>query len=80
MAGKREVIGHKKVSFLWLHKLAAGVSLIAFLVVIAAGVMAEVSVFTIAFRALVVILAVSVVSRILVRVLATYEEMNSGKA
>ena len=65
----------RRVSFVYLQKLFAGVSLIAFLVVSAAGVMAEVGVMTITFRALIVILAVSIVSRLLIRVLATYEEM-----
>lgn len=70
----------KRVNYTHLHKLAAATSLVAFFVVIAAGVMAEARVFTIAYRAVVVILVIGVVSRILIRILATYEEMNSGKA
>lgn len=70
----------KKVSFAYIHKLAAAVSLVAFLVIILGGVMNEVRTITIAYRALGVILAIGVVSRLLVRILATYEEINSGKA
>lgn len=70
----------KQVNYAFMHKLAAATALVAFCVVIAAGVMAEARVFTIAYRALVVILVIGVVSRILIRILATYEEMNSGKA
>ena len=70
----------KRVSYSHVHRLAAATSLLAFFVVIAAGVMAEARVYTIAYRAVVVILAIGVVSRIVIRILATYEEMNSGKA
>ncbi len=70
----------KKVSFAYVHKLAAAVSLVAFIVIILGGVMNEVRTITIAYRAMGVILVIGIVSRILVRILATYEEINSGKA
>ncbi len=80
MADKKQQKLVKRVSYSYLHKLAAATSLLAFCVVIAAGVMAEARVFTIAYRAALVIVVIGVVSRILIRILATYEEMNSGQA
>lgn len=70
----------KRISYAPVHRLAAATSLIAFLVVIGGGVMAQASVFSIAYRAFLVILVIGVVSRIIIRILASYEEMNSGKA
>lgn len=80
MADKKQGKLIKRVSYGHIHRLAAATSLLAFVVVIAAGLMAEARVYTIAYRAVVVILVIGVVSRILIRILATYEEMNSGKA
>lgn len=70
----------KKINYAPVHKLSAATSLIAFLVVIGAGVMAQASVFSITIRATIVILVISVVSRIIIRILASYEEIHSGKA
>lgn len=70
----------KKANYAFIHKLAAGVSLLAFLVVVIAGLQARASVGTIAIRATVAIIVVALISRVLVRILASYEEMNSGKA
>lgn len=69
----------KKVSFLYVHKIAAAVSLLAFGVIVAAGMMAEARFITIAFRAFLVFLVVAVLSRVVVSILASYEEMNSGQ-
>ncbi len=69
----------KRVHYTHVHKIAAATALLAFCVVIAAGVMAQARVFTIVYRSVAVILVIGVVSRILIRILATYEEMNSGK-
>jgi|GEM_PF-3383476 len=69
-----------KVKFTLIHKLAAGVSLLAFVVILAAGIRAQAGVTTIAFRACLAILAVGIISRIVTGILATSEEMNSGKA
>lgn len=68
----------KKTSYAYIHKLSAGVALLCFAVILVAGLQARVSVFTIAYRSLVSIIVVSVVSRIVVSILATSEEMNSG--
>jgi len=70
----------RKVSFAYVHKLAAAVSLLAFFVIIAAGIKAQSSVHTMVLRSCVVIIAVGLVARIVVRVLGSYEEINSGKS
>jgi hypothetical protein len=70
----------KVVRYAYIHRFAAAVSLLCFGVIVAAGMMAEARFVTIAFRAFVVTLAISVVSRVIVSILASYEEMNSGKA
>jgi hypothetical protein len=54
--------------------------LIAFLVAIIGGLRADVRITTITFRAVVVMLAVALVSRVIMKVVASYEEMNGGKA
>jgi len=68
----------RKVRYAGLHKLFAGVSLLAFVVVIIAGVMADVPFIVITFRACVVMIVIGLASRIVVQVLANYEEMNRG--
>lgn len=70
----------KRVSFVFLQKLFAAVSLVAFFVIAAAGIMANVGVLTIAFRALLVIIVIGLIGRLVVQVLATYEEMISGQS
>ncbi len=70
----------KRVSYAHIQKLTAAVSLLAFVVVIVAGVMAQVRVTTMIYRALIVIVIVGIISRVIIKILATYEEMNSGQA
>ena len=70
----------RRVTYTALHKLAVGVSLLSFCVILAAGLMAGARIITITYRACIVTLIVSLVSRVVVSILATYEEMNSGKA
>lgn len=77
-AGEKRLV--KKVNFAYLHRLSAGVSLLGFFVVIAAGIEAEARCMTIVSRAFLVILAVAFVTKVIVRVLAGYEEINSGQA
>ena len=69
----------KRVNFAHVHKLAAAVALVGFAVTLVAGIIAQVRVITIVYRAVVVMLVVGVLSRVLIHVLASYEEMNSGK-
>ena len=68
-----------RISYVGVHKLAAGVALICFSVILAAGIQAGVSIITITYRALLAILAVGLISRVVVSILATYEEIHSGK-
>lgn len=70
----------KRVDFSYLHRLFAGVSLIGFFVVCLAGVLNEVNMITMMLRATAVMVVVKVVSWVVIRILASYEEMNSGQA
>ena len=70
----------KRVDLQMVHRLAAGVSLLAFGVIVAAGIRAEASIVTITFRAALVVIVVGLISRIVMSILVTTEEMNSGKA
>jgi predicted ferric reductase len=79
MADKKKKKNVKTVSFAYIHKLAAGVSLLALLVVMLAGIMAEASVVSISVRSVLVIIVISIVSRIVIQILSSYEEINSGK-
>ena len=70
----------KKVNFAYLHKLKAGVALLALFVIVAAGIIAEASTVAIAWRATLVIVVILVIAVIVEKVLLSYEEMHSGKA
>lgn len=69
----------RRVRYTHLHKITAGMSLLAFVVMLVAGMMAEVPLITTVFRACLAIVLLGVVSRVLIRVLATYEEINSSQ-
>lgn len=77
MASEKKLV--KKLNFIFLQKLAAGVSLLALTVIIAAGVMGGARTVTITYRAAVVIVVIGVIARVLIKILASYEELNSGK-
>jgi hypothetical protein len=79
MAAKRKT-RLKKGAKLLVQKLSAGVSLLSFGVIAVGGLGAGVPAATIAFRACLVVVAIFVISRIVVSILASSEEMNSGKA
>ncbi|MEZ4753967.1 MAG: hypothetical protein R3A13_06595 [Bdellovibrionota bacterium] len=66
----------KRVSYVVVHKVAAGISLLCLLVVAVAGLSANASVFSMTWRAFIAILLVKVMSVVLIKVLATYEEMD----
>ena len=70
----------KKVNFAYVHKLTAAVSLVALVVIIAAGIMGEARTITIAYRACGAMIVIGIISRVVLKILCTYEEMNSGKA
>jgi len=84
MTDKSRVTKIKLDNFVYMHKFSAGVSVLAFFVIMAAGwrVDAPLSfkIDLILFRTFVVLVAINLITRILVRILKTYEEMNSGKA
>ena len=84
MANKNEHIRVKLSSFACLHKFSAGISVLTFFVILIAGwrVDAPLSykIDLIVFRVFVVLLVIQLVTRVLVRILKTYEEMNSGEA
>jgi len=61
------------------HKLKAMVCLLSFFVVLVAGLGAGVSLATIVWRSFVVILAILVISRVVLQIIVTSEEMNSGE-
>ena len=69
----------KKVSFVYLQKLTTAVALMAFLVAVAAGIQGGAGLMMILWRALCVMVVIGVISRIIIRILESYEEMNSGK-
>lgn len=62
-----------------IQKLAAGVSLLALAVITAVGIVSRVSVTTIAIRATIVVIVVGFITRLLLKIVSTYEEMNSGQ-
>ena len=70
----------KKVNFAYVHKLTAAVSIIALVVITGAGIIGEARTTTIAYRACGAIIVIGIISRIVLKILCTYEEMNSGKA
>ena len=81
MANKAKTKSAKKrVNFIYLHKLKAGVALLALFVIVTAGIIAEASTLVIALRATLVILVIIAIAVIIERVLLSYEEMHSGKA
>lgn len=68
----------KRSRYISVHKFAAGVALLCFAVILSAGLMAEAGVISIAYRSFVVMLLIAVLSRIVVSILASYEEMDGG--
>lgn len=75
--GKQGKIGGPLVFF---HKIAAGIALIAFVVVIAAGLMAEASIESIVYRSSIVLFVVLFIKRIVLRAWVSFEEISRGKA
>ena len=79
MAAKKKVT--KRVKFVGLQKLLAAVSMLSFFVTIIGGLRAEAHFTTIVIRATGVMVVIFFVSKTLVKILASYEEMHdSGKA
>ena len=70
----------KKGAYVLVHKLAAGVCLLGFLVVAVSGLSAGSHVTSIAYRMMLIALVVAVVSRVVVTIFQHSEEMSSGKS
>lgn len=79
MAAKQEKSKQQTLDLDFIRKLAAAVSLLVFVVVVVGGLMAEARIFTITLRAFVAMVLASLITRIIISVIVTYEEMNSGK-
>jgi len=83
MAAEQEKIRVKLGNFAYVHRLAAGVSILAFFVIVVAGWRIDaplpVRVDLIVWRAFVTLVTIHFITRIVVRILKTYEEMNSGQ-
>lgn len=80
MADKQGAPLTKKVKYVLFHRLAAAVALLGFVVTLISGLMAQVPVMTIVYRSVLVVIAVGVISRVVIQLIASYEEMNSGQA
>ncbi|MCB0340175.1 MAG: hypothetical protein KDD53_11255 [Bdellovibrionales bacterium] len=78
MASESKAQLTRKTRYVLFHKLAAGLSLVAFVVVIVGGFMEGVGIMTITWRACIVMIAISFITRILMRVWATLEEAKGG--
>jgi hypothetical protein len=79
-SSKKERKAVKKVRFAHLQKLITGVCLLACFVVILGGLMSGARTISMAYLIFKVLVVVHVISWVLIRVLSTYEEMNSGQA
>jgi hypothetical protein len=62
-----------------LKKLFAGVSLLAFVIIIVVGLQSGVRLTVIVYRSALAMIVIGIVARVILRVLTTYEEMNCGK-
>jgi hypothetical protein len=69
----------KGQAYLVVHKFSAGVCLLAFLVIAISGMSAGSSVFSIAYRMMLVTIVVSCISRVVTKIFQHSEEMSSGK-
>lgn len=74
---KKEVLKDKGNSFLFVHKLVSGVGLLMFIVILINGVKVEASISSIVVRSGIAIIVVGMIARVLIKILRTYQEMNS---
>lgn len=73
----KEVLKDKGKSFLFVHKLVSGVALLMFIVILINGIKVQASISSIVVRSGMVIIVVGMIARVLIKVLKTYQEMNS---
>ena len=69
----------RKVSFVWVQKLAVGVFLLALVVMCISGLRGGAGISWTLIRALGVGGVIWGVTRVVIKILESYEEMNSGK-
>ncbi len=67
----------KKINYYLIDKFVAGLSLLAFVVIMIAGFRQDVGVVTITYRAMIAILLLVVAKIIIVKILVNYEETGS---
>ena len=79
MAAKQTGVRVKLNSQVLTRKLIAGVTLIAFLVMVISSLKAGVGVVALLWRALAVFLVLWLIGRVLITVMSTYEEMSGGQ-
>lgn len=70
----------RRVNFIQVQKLLAAVALLTFGVVLAAGLMAGASMFSIAWRACLAMLILKMLAVIILKILSTYEELHGGQS
>lgn len=76
MANEKVIID-KGTSFIFVHKLVAGVSILMFLVILINGIKVEASLGSIVIRSVYMLVVVGIIARVVIKVLKTYQEMNS---
>ncbi len=69
----------KTVKFPHVHKMLAGISLLVFTVTMIAGMRADARFVTITVRALVAMIIVAIIGRVVVKLIASYEEIHGGE-
>lgn len=75
-----EKVNKRKLpNYLLLHKLFAGVALLTFLIIIVAGLRTGLQTSTIVYRSAIAMIIIGIISRIILQMLVTFEEMNSGE-
>lgn len=61
-----------------IHKYTSGLSLLAFLVIIISGMRADARMITIAYRACAAMICIALLSRVLIKAWASFEEIERG--
>lgn len=69
----------QKIRYPLIHRLFAGIALLTFVVILIAGASAEARFLTITVRATIALLVIGFISRVVLKVIASYEEMNGGE-
>ncbi len=70
-------VTRKISSYAMVHKLMASVGILMFMVIMINGLKNNISMSSIVFKSTIVLVILSMISRVVIKVLKTYEEMNS---